>query len=289
MGTFPSISHLIVKLCALIALPTAHSAQICGGIGTHDYASISFYMGNFFYGAPSTFALCADFCKYDYPRCRSFRYWYDPYANSQYCEFFENWAEDYFIPQPQAEYYYYDIDCGFPDYAVRETVYETMTETVAVPTSTVTQTQTELSTQTSTASLTTTNTVTQTETELSIRTSTASITTTNTVTQTETELSIRTSTASITSTSTVTQTQTELSTRTSTASITFTSTIRQTQTELSTRISTASITTTTSFTVYSRTRTITLWSYFTTTRVLITSVRVPVVTTVTRTTTVRVP
>ncbi|KAJ4290385.1 hypothetical protein N0V90_010601 [Kalmusia sp. IMI 367209] len=46
-------------------------------------------MGNFFYKAPTTLALCGDFCKKDYPRCRSFRYTDDAEAYSQYCEFFE--------------------------------------------------------------------------------------------------------------------------------------------------------------------------------------------------------
>lgn len=45
-------------------------------------------MGNFFFKAPSVFALCADFCKRDYPRCKSFRYSYYSDADSQYCEFF---------------------------------------------------------------------------------------------------------------------------------------------------------------------------------------------------------
>jgi hypothetical protein len=45
-------------------------------------------MGNFFYKASSTFALCADFCKND-QRCRSFRYSYFADADGQYCEFFE--------------------------------------------------------------------------------------------------------------------------------------------------------------------------------------------------------
>ncbi|KAF2439114.1 hypothetical protein P171DRAFT_490550 [Karstenula rhodostoma CBS 690.94] len=54
-------------------------------------------MGNFFYKAPSTFALCADFCKNDFPQCKSFRYSYYSDADSQYCEFFPAYAETYFI------------------------------------------------------------------------------------------------------------------------------------------------------------------------------------------------
>lgn len=61
---------------------------MCGDVGTHNYTGTTFYMGNFFFKAPSTFALCADFCKQDNPRCKSFRYSYYSDADSQYCEFF---------------------------------------------------------------------------------------------------------------------------------------------------------------------------------------------------------
>jgi hypothetical protein len=64
------------------------AAQICGDVGTYDYAGTTYYMGNFFFKAPSTFSLCADFCKKDYPRCKSFRYSYYSDADAQYCEFF---------------------------------------------------------------------------------------------------------------------------------------------------------------------------------------------------------
>lgn len=67
------------------------AGQICGDIGTHNYTGTTYYMGNFFFKAPSTFALCADFCKNDYPRCKSFRYSYYSDADAQYCEYFPEW------------------------------------------------------------------------------------------------------------------------------------------------------------------------------------------------------
>jgi hypothetical protein len=67
----------------------AEASQVCGDVGTFDYAgNTTYYMGNFFFKAPSTFAFCADFCKKDFPQCKSFRYSYDMEADAQYCEFF---------------------------------------------------------------------------------------------------------------------------------------------------------------------------------------------------------
>lgn len=64
--------------------------QVCGGIGTNNATGVTFYMGNFFFKAPSTFALCANFCQND-DRCKSFRYSYYSDADAQYCEFFPNY------------------------------------------------------------------------------------------------------------------------------------------------------------------------------------------------------
>jgi hypothetical protein len=63
---------------------------ICGEIGIHNDSRISYYMGNFFYKGPATFALCALYCKKDTGRCKSFRYSYYSDAAAQYCEFFDN-------------------------------------------------------------------------------------------------------------------------------------------------------------------------------------------------------
>ncbi|KAJ4355388.1 uncharacterized protein N0V89_003404 [Didymosphaeria variabile] len=87
-------------------------------------------MGNFFFKAPSTFALCADFCKNDYPTCKSFRYSYYSDTNSQYCEFFPDYLENFFIADDTQPYYYYDVDCAFPTYAVSVT--ETVTSTTTL-------------------------------------------------------------------------------------------------------------------------------------------------------------
>jgi hypothetical protein len=89
---FPSYTHLVV-VCIVLGFCIQHvkADVICGGLGSYNISVTTFYMGNFFFKAPSTFALCGDFCKND-DRCRSFRYsWYaDP--DSQYCEFFDLYA-----------------------------------------------------------------------------------------------------------------------------------------------------------------------------------------------------
>ena len=85
-------SFVLILLTVLgLFVPRNDAGQICGDIGTHNYTGITYYMGNFFFKAPSTFALCADFCKNDYPRCKSFRYSYYSDADAQYCEYFPDW------------------------------------------------------------------------------------------------------------------------------------------------------------------------------------------------------
>lgn len=85
------VTRLRLLLLTALHVQQAISARICGSIGKHDYSGTTFYMGNFFFKAPSTFALCAGFCQNDYPRCKSFRYSYFSDADAQYCEFFPDW------------------------------------------------------------------------------------------------------------------------------------------------------------------------------------------------------
>lgn len=81
---------LITKALFLLACVVGiEAANLCGKIGLHDSNKLSFYMGNFFYKGPTTFALCASYCKQDATKCKSFRYSYWADAASQYCEFFE--------------------------------------------------------------------------------------------------------------------------------------------------------------------------------------------------------
>jgi hypothetical protein len=68
---------------------TALAANVCGVQGIHN-ANIDYYMGNFFYKGPGTWALCASYCKLDAARCKSFRYSYFSDAAAQYCEFFDS-------------------------------------------------------------------------------------------------------------------------------------------------------------------------------------------------------
>jgi hypothetical protein len=82
----------MVALTAFYVLAFASSAiadDICGAVGYHDPDKISYYMGNFFYKGPTTFALCASYCMKDDP-CKAFRYSYFSDAAAQYCEFFDN-------------------------------------------------------------------------------------------------------------------------------------------------------------------------------------------------------
>jgi hypothetical protein len=69
---------------------SAIAANICGTKGAHDGSKISFYMLNAFYKGPSSFAICASYCKKDRGKCKSFRYSYWTDAAAQYCEFFDN-------------------------------------------------------------------------------------------------------------------------------------------------------------------------------------------------------
>jgi hypothetical protein len=76
--------------CLLALSSSVLAANICGTIGIHNGTKISYYMGNFFYKGPTSFALCALYCKKDTGRCKSFRYAYYSDAAGQYCEFFDN-------------------------------------------------------------------------------------------------------------------------------------------------------------------------------------------------------
>ena len=77
----------IIWILSAFCIRHAEAAVICGNLGSIDSSVTTFYMGNFFFKAPSTFAFCGDFCKVD-SRCRSFRYSYFADADAQYCEFF---------------------------------------------------------------------------------------------------------------------------------------------------------------------------------------------------------
>jgi hypothetical protein len=70
------------------SVPSA--TNVCGTVGIHNDTKISYYMGNFFYKGPSTFTLCASYCRKDAPKCKSFRYSYWEDSAAQYCEFFDN-------------------------------------------------------------------------------------------------------------------------------------------------------------------------------------------------------
>jgi hypothetical protein len=82
------LHHTVNVLFALIVGTIA--VTICGTKGAHDESKISFYMLNAFYKGPTTFALCALYCKKDSGKCKSFRYSYWSDAATQYCEFFDN-------------------------------------------------------------------------------------------------------------------------------------------------------------------------------------------------------
>lgn len=83
MAVYIQIVCFLLNVLSLVC--SASAASICGTLGYHNETTLSFYMGNFFYSAPSIFTLCAALCKKDM-RCRSFRYSGD--ANNQYCEYF---------------------------------------------------------------------------------------------------------------------------------------------------------------------------------------------------------
>ncbi|KAL5409459.1 hypothetical protein PMIN06_011693 [Paraphaeosphaeria minitans] len=176
-----------ITLGALVG--QVEAAQICGDVGTHSAKGTTFYMGNFFFKAPSTFPLCADFCKKDYPRCKSFRYSYYSDAGAQYCEFFPEFLETFFISDNTQPYYYYDVDCAFPSYAVAETLTQLTTATIALSTTT------SVSVNTTTTTLLSTSTATSTSTRIS--TSTTTITTTNTALATATRFATSISTSTL--------------------------------------------------------------------------------------------
>ncbi|KAK7192303.1 hypothetical protein PSPO01_01875 [Paraphaeosphaeria sporulosa] len=164
-----------VTLGPLVGLVEA--GQICGDIGTHNAAGTTYYMGNFFFRAPPTFALCADFCKKDFPRCKSFRYSYYSDADAQYCEFFPEFLETFFVSDNSQPYYYYDVDCAFPSYASTETVTQLTTATIALSTTTSVSVNTTTMTllSTSTITMTTTDTVLATATRFATSTSTSTL------------------------------------------------------------------------------------------------------------------
>ncbi|KAF1948681.1 hypothetical protein CC80DRAFT_556110 [Byssothecium circinans] len=263
-----SSTCLFILLLFLCITQVLSAGQLCGNVGTHDAAKTTFYMGNFFFKAPSTFALCADFCKNDYPACKSFRYSYYVDADAQYCEFFGAWLETYFIPDATQPYYYYDVDCGFPIWAITETYISstTITATLTIPQTTTTATlkSTVLATVTATATATATAMVTSTSvatrtvvstttamataTSVSVRTVTSTTTTTqmqDPPVRTVTSVTVRFSTVTTTSvgravtataTATVSVSRTSLSTKTVTGTVT--------SSRVSTRVSTRTVTST---------------------------------------------
>ncbi|KAF2025197.1 hypothetical protein EK21DRAFT_24078, partial [Setomelanomma holmii] len=122
------------------------AANICGKVGIHNDIKISYYMGNFFYKGPTTFALCAAYCKQDAAKCKSFRYSYWSDGPSQYCEFFDNGLDGNFIEDSTQPYWYYDIGCAFPAYAITSTL--TITSSCQSGALTATEVETEYRTQT---------------------------------------------------------------------------------------------------------------------------------------------
>ncbi|KAI8931902.1 hypothetical protein NX059_010806 [Plenodomus lindquistii] len=110
---FTKTSTLLILLTTTLSLPV-YAATICGFVGTHDTNALTQYMGNFFYNGPSSFALCAAWCKNDAANCQAFRYSYYSDSNSQYCEFFNGALDGRVEADSTSPYYYYDIACGFP-------------------------------------------------------------------------------------------------------------------------------------------------------------------------------
>ncbi|KAK7177831.1 hypothetical protein PSPO01_16120 [Paraphaeosphaeria sporulosa] len=212
-------SLIYVSLGLLVRRSGAN--HICGGIGTHNYTGTTFYMGNFFFKAPSTFALCADFCKNDSPRCKSFRYSYDSAASAQYCEFFPEFLETFFINDNSQPYFYYDIDCAFPTYAVTETAVQ-LSITTAI----------SLIATTTTSASTVTNMTKTTETFVVTTTTVSRTTITTTTTKMNTALATRTWKQLVTSISTVLVPTTQRFTAISTLLVPTTSRITTTATIL---------------------------------------------------------
>lgn len=83
-------TSIIQVITFLSFLHYASAANICAAVGLHNETKISYYMGNFFFKGPTTFALCAAYCKSDPAKCKAFRYSFWSDANAQYCEFFDN-------------------------------------------------------------------------------------------------------------------------------------------------------------------------------------------------------
>lgn len=86
MLSFLGIISSVHVISTLLSAATAQSL-LCGTLGYHN-ENVSYYMGNFFYNALSSFTLCAAFCVQD-DRCQGFRYSYWDDADTQYCEFFD--------------------------------------------------------------------------------------------------------------------------------------------------------------------------------------------------------
>ncbi|KAH8725877.1 hypothetical protein GQ44DRAFT_577130, partial [Phaeosphaeriaceae sp. PMI808] len=142
----------------------AFAALICGQRGDHDPNKLTYYMGNFFYRAQSTFTLCASSCKKELGKCKSFRYSYWLDANAQYCEFFANGLDGNLTAVDNTSLYYYDIGCAFPPYdPPTTTITSTLTQTplllAANTNTTYTQKETQSFTTTSIQSVTETQTV----------------------------------------------------------------------------------------------------------------------------------
>ncbi|KAH7128701.1 hypothetical protein B0J11DRAFT_505166 [Dendryphion nanum] len=216
----------------------AQTALTCGTTGDHDYGKGGFYMGNFFFGAPDIFGLCADFCKADSPRCLSFRYSYYDDSGGQYCEFFGMAINTtWFKSDNESPYYYFDIKCdGFPSFAGSGgTTTKTVTSSSTIPSlQTITKTSTFISTTTTRITVVQFATVTSTSTY----TTTVARTTTTAV---QMRMSTATQTSTILSMMTVVQmSTTTLRTATVTTIVTFTTTLRT-----ATIMATRTVTTTT--------------------------------------------
>ncbi|EDU48869.1 predicted protein [Pyrenophora tritici-repentis Pt-1C-BFP] len=168
-------TNIILTLLALLPRHTT-AAPTCGLVSTINDTLLPVYMGNFFYRGPTTFALCALYCKNAAPRCQSFRYSYWSDADAQYCEFYEYGLDGNATADDAQPYWYYDIDCAFPPYA--ETTISTTTATAAVQTVQQISTQTQIETETVT-SISVPPAVTQTQTRTISQIQTATVTRTS--------------------------------------------------------------------------------------------------------------
>ncbi|RMZ71075.1 hypothetical protein GMOD_00005575 [Pyrenophora seminiperda CCB06] len=180
----PILLHLLLALSTHFALPIS-AESLCGQRGISNDTLLPVYMGNFFYRGPTTFALCASYCKSAAPTCRSFRYSYWADADAQYCEFFKYKLEGNVTEDDTQPYWYYDIDCAFPPYAETSPSLLTTTATVAIRTvqQNITQTQTQVQNLTKTVTETSVPpATTQTQTRIINQTETATITRISTTT-----------------------------------------------------------------------------------------------------------